>query len=215
MPKYLEIETWKRKAQYHFFKKYDQPFFNICAPVDITALYEISKAKALSFFLTSLYFSTHSANAIPEFRYRLRGDRVLIYDAIHPASTVLKKDDTFGFCYFEYTKSFSVFHENASRHLNDILEKSDALDPQEDRDDLIHYSVIPWLAFTSFSHARRFGMDDSVPKIVFGKYEKIKDKIKMPVSVEVHHALMDGLHVGRFFETLQDYLIEPEAILNL
>jgi chloramphenicol O-acetyltransferase type A len=25
----------------------------------------------------------------------------------------------------------------------------------------------------------------------------------MPVSVEVHHALVDGLHVGQYFEQLQ------------
>jgi chloramphenicol O-acetyltransferase type A len=31
----------------------------------------------------------------------------------------------------------------------------------------------------------------------------------MPVSVEVHHALVDGIHVGRFFEIYQGYLDEP------
>jgi chloramphenicol O-acetyltransferase type A len=37
----------------------------------------------------------------------------------------------------------------------------------------------------------------------------------MPVSVEVHHALMDGLHVGRYFERLEGYLSDPRSALNL
>ena len=29
---------------------------------------------------------------------------------------------------------------------------------------------------------------------------------KMPVSVHVHHGLADGLHVGQFFEKLQEFM---------
>ena len=60
--------------------------------------------------------------------------------------------------------------------------------------------MIPWISFTSFTHARKPAKEDSVPKIVFGKYTKKNDSVKMPVSVEVHHSLMDGIHVGKFFE---------------
>ncbi|MEZ4454743.1 MAG: CatA-like O-acetyltransferase [Nannocystaceae bacterium] len=27
--------------------------------------------------------------------------------------------------------------------------------------------------------------------------------MRLPISVEVHHAVMDGLHVGRYLEALQ------------
>ncbi len=37
----------------------------------------------------------------------------------------------------------------------------------------------------------------------------------MPVSVEVHHALMDGLHVGRYFERFAAYCDAPEQVLEL
>jgi len=42
-----------------------------------------------------------------------------------------------------------------------------------------------------------------------GKYNTEGDKMIMPVSVEVHHSLMDGLHVGRYFELFQKYLNQP------
>ena len=37
----------------------------------------------------------------------------------------------------------------------------------------------------------------------------------LPMSVEVHHALMDGFHVGRFINKLEDAVFKPEASLDL
>ncbi|MEO1727250.1 MAG: CatA-like O-acetyltransferase, partial [Bacteroidota bacterium] len=65
--------------------------------------------------------------------------------------------------------------------------------------------------FTSISHARSWRTGDSVPKITFGGYRREGEHIQMPVSVEVHHGLMDGLHVARFLERLQGYYDEPEV----
>jgi chloramphenicol O-acetyltransferase type A len=50
-----------------------------------------------------------------------------------------------------------------------------------------------------------------VPKLAFGRAEAEGAHLWLPVSVEVHHALMDGLHVGRYLEALDAALREPEA----
>ena len=63
---------------------------------------------------------------------------------------------------------------------------------QDERDDLSHYAMIPWISFSSFAHARKPGKEDSVSKIVCGKYIQQNDRIKMPVSVEVQHSLIAG-----------------------
>ncbi|WP_409294071.1 CatA-like O-acetyltransferase [Peribacillus sp. SCS-26] len=34
------------------------------------------------------------------------------------------------------------------------------------------------------------------------------EKIKLPVSVQAHHALVDGVHIGQYFMKLQDWLDE-------
>ena len=77
---------------------------------------------------------------------------------------------------------------------------------------LIYFTTLPWLSFTSFAHARKRGREDSVPRIAFGKFVKENDRTWMPFSVEVHHALMDGLHVGRYVNRLQEALANPEII---
>jgi chloramphenicol O-acetyltransferase type A len=215
MPSYLDLSIWPRRSHFEFFRAYEKPYFNICAKVDVSRLREyVREATDLSFFLTSLYLSTRAANDVESFRYRLRGDGVLVHDVIHIGSTVLRKNDTFGFVYIEFAPDFGSYHHAAREAIEELSLSQDALNPRDDRDDLIHYSVIPWVSFTSVAHPRRVLRDDSTPKIVFGKYSLEGDRLVMPVSVEVHHGLMDGIHVGEYFSRLETYLSEPEKVLG-
>ncbi|MES1244892.1 MAG: CatA-like O-acetyltransferase [Acidobacteriota bacterium] len=88
------------------------------------------------------------------------------------------------------------------------------MEARDDRTDLLHCSALPWVSFTSISHARNWGREDSVPKLAFGKVFEQDGRRLMPVSVEVHHALLDGLHVGRYLESLQESFLAPEALLR-
>jgi chloramphenicol O-acetyltransferase type A len=206
----LDLDTWSRREHFRFFRGYDNPFFNLCADVDVSRVAEACRAPGgPSFFVASLYLSLRAVNDVEPFRYRLRGDGVVVYDAIHAGSTILRDDGTFGFGYFDYSSDFGPFRSQAEEVLNVARKGSGALEDRPDRDDMIHYSVIPWIAFTSFAHARRWGTKESVPKIVFGRRHGEPGAERMPLSVEVHHALVDGLHVGEFFRCFQDYLDDP------
>jgi chloramphenicol O-acetyltransferase type A len=216
MPTYLDTERWSRSQQFHFFKTYDQPFFNICAPLDVTELLRLSRSEGgPAFFLTYHYLALRAANEEEPFRYRLRGDRVLVHDRIDMGTTILLDGERFAFCYFEYDEDGARFLEKASAAVESLRASDGRLRPSEGRDDLVHCSVIPWISFTSFSHARMRIPQDSVPKLVFGKYFADGDRFRMPVSVEVHHALMDGVHVGRYFERLERFFADPAALLAL
>ncbi|MDX1429408.1 MAG: chloramphenicol acetyltransferase [Rhodothermales bacterium] len=214
MSRYLDIASWPREQHYRLFREYERPFFTICANVDVTTLKEAADKSERSFFIACLHVSTWAANDVEEFRYRLREDGVWVHDVIHPGSTVLMPDDTFGFAYFELISDFDRFHEAATREVEAVRSGRDAMDPRDDRDDLVHYSVIPWVTFTSFQHARRFLELDSTPKIVFGRYFRDGDRLKMPVSVEVHHALVDGLHVGAYYSRLQKLIDDSRSLVS-
>ncbi len=213
MPKLITLNTWSRRPQYEFFKVFDNPFFNICADVDVTAVQRLAKQNDISFFLASLYLSLHAANGIDEFRQRIHPEGVVEYEAVDAGSTILNDDASFGFCYFDYAADFQTFYKKAKAALAAYHAAPKQFDPQDQRDDLLHYSVIPWVSFTSFSHARRFKTGDSIPKIVLGRFRQEQQQVKMPVSVDVHHALMDGLHMGEFFQDFQALLVDPAAIL--
>lgn len=214
MPEYLDIETWHRRRLFQFFKDYDNPFFNICAELNVTPLKEFAHAQNLSFFITYHFLSIRTANEIEPFRYRLRGERVIIHDRIHAGTTLLLPDETFTFVYFDDTEDFAAFHASAKATIENARLEAPSLYARADEDDLIFHSVLPWVSFTGISHARDSKKQNSVPKISFGKYRTDGDQLKMPVSVEVHHALMDGLHVGRYFERLESYFSNPRSALN-
>jgi chloramphenicol O-acetyltransferase type A len=216
MSSYLDTENWSRRQQFEFFRGFDNPYFNICADVDVTPLLALTRAaKNISFFIAYHFLSMKAANEVEPFRYRLRGDRVLVYERIHAGTTLLLADESFTFVYFDFEEDFAVFQTRARAAVVKAQTGASRLDEREGQDDLIHHSVIPWVAFNSISHARNWGRQDSVPKIAFGKYHEDGERIKMPISVEVHHALMDGLHVGRYFEKVESYFANPRSALNL
>ncbi len=201
----IDLNNWKRKSQFDFFKDYDIPFFNITVNVDITNLHQFCKSRELPFFLSSLFFSTKAINAIKEFRYRIKGDGVICYDKIDAGSTILMDDNTFSFCYFEYIDDLQQFIIAGNKEI-EILKKKKGLDPKLNADNLIHYSSLPWISFTGIQHARKFRIGDSIPKLVFGKYFKENNRLKMPLSVEVHHALLDGYHVSEYLKKYQSLM---------
>lgn len=205
MPEYLDIETWNRRDHFRYFRNYAKPFFNVSTHVDVTSVFERSRRPGgSSFFLTTLYLSLKAANAVKQLRYRIRDDRVRVHDVIHAGSTVLRDDETFCFAYFDYHPDFQHFHECGLKVLG-VARTGGIFEPRSAKDDLIHYTIVPWISFTSISHPRP-GTEDSVPKIVLGKHYAEGTARMMPISVEVNHALVDALHVGRFLDRFQDEL---------
>lgn len=211
--RFLDLDTWNRKEQYDFFRSFDNPYYNICVNVDVTRLLDHIKNHEMSFSLTSLYLSLKAANDHEFMRYRIHGDQVIIHDVIHAGQTILNEDKTFSFCYFEHKSSYSEFEYNAKTVLEEHRANPGKLNPAINEDDLIHYSSVPWISFNSISHARKFDQGISIPKIVFGKYFKEPGNVKMPFSVEVHHALVDGYHVGEYLNYFQKLLNDPETYL--
>ena len=214
MATYLDLGTWPRRKHFDFFRGFDNPFWNVCVPVDVTALKRFTQQRDLSFLVTSHFLAMRAANAHEPFRYRLRGERVLIHDHVSIGSIVLRPDDSFAFVYFDHSDDFDAFHRVAVAEIARVQAEGNPLDARADQDDLLHCSVLPWLRFTGLSHARCWNTDDSVPKLSFGKIAGDADRLTMPVSIEVHHALMDGLHVGRYVETLEALFADPEASLG-
>jgi len=210
----LDLDNWDRKDHFHFFRRYDNPFFGLTANVDVSRLLEYTRSRGLSFFAASLFLSQQQVNRIPEFRYRILEDRVIEYDSVSAGSTILKSNQVFTFCYFEHQEDFSGFQAQVQARIRTCKASDFPLDGGDRELARIHYSVIPWVHFSALTHPRSYGTDDSIPKIVFGKYIQQGEATLMPVSVEVHHSLMDAVHVGRYFEGLQSCANFPEKFLE-
>lgn len=207
--KFVDLENWKRRGSYEYFKDYDNPFFNITANLDATELYRFCKANNLSFSLANLFYSLQAANEIEEFRQRILNGKLVEFDMIHATQTILQPDETFSFCYFENCGDVFDFNERGKAAV-EKYKRLKTFDVESDRLDLLYYSVIPWISFTSFKNAMRLDERQTIPRMVFGKMFDDGERKRLPHSVEVHHAIADGLHVGKYFIALQEKMDKPE-----
>lgn len=199
----LDITTWNRKEHFEFFKQMDEPFFGVSVVIDCTKAYAKAKELNVSFFTYYLHKTLVAVNKIEEFRFRILNDEIYIFDKIDVSSTILREDKTFGFSEIEFDFDLNKFAENTKNEIVRIQATTGLL-TREYSENLIHFSALPWINFTSFSHARSFTWPDSCPKISFGKLMEENGKKTMSLSVHVHHGLMDGYHVGKLIELLQE-----------
>lgn len=205
MKKQIEIENWVRKDHFKFFSQFEEPFFGITVSVDCTRAYYYCKSNSHSFFLYYLYQSLRAVNEIENFRYRIINGEVYEYEEINASPTINRADGTFGFSYIPWKPDFETFIVSANLEIEKVRAEK-GLIPALSGENVIHYSSIPWLKFTSITHARAFSYPDSIPKITFGKASVDNGKMEMPVSISGHHGLMDGYHVALYVEKFQKYL---------
>jgi chloramphenicol O-acetyltransferase type A len=201
----IDINQWIRKDHYQFFSQFEEPFFGITAEIDCTIAYQFAKKHNLSFFLYYLYQALKTANTIENFRYRIIDNQVYLFNVINASPTIDRPDGTFGFSYMDYNDDEELFYANAKQVIEKV-KREKGLIPAVSGENVIHFSAIPWINFTAISHARCFSFADSCPKITFGKITEQDDKKIMPVAVHVHHALVDGYHVGLFIEKFQEVM---------
>lgn len=203
--KYLDIEKWNRKQHFHHFRTLQDPTFGIVANVEVTKAYQLAKNNNESFFIRYLHACLKAINLVENFKYRLEDDKVAIYDTVHVSATIARPDNTFGFSFIKFSENFEVFKSSFENEKKRIVNSTDLFPPIYSIN-CIHCSALPWINFTAHKEPNSGNKNDSVPQLSFGKIIQENGKILMPIAVNVNHALMDGYHVGQFFDKFQQEL---------
>lgn len=203
--KTIDMRTWPRRRHFDLFNGFDYPHISLCANVDVTAFYAAVKERSTSFTTAIVYLLSRAANEATAFRMRIRGEDVVEHEIVHPSPTVMAANNLFSFCTIPYTPDFGIFVERAKERI-DHYQKNPTLNDEEGQDNLLYLTGIPWVSFTGIMHPIHMHPADSIPRIAWGKFLEEGDRKKMPLSVQVHHALMDGLHVGRYYQRVQELL---------
>jgi chloramphenicol O-acetyltransferase type A len=205
MKQKLDINTWKRKEHFQHFTQMEEPFFGVTVPIDCTIAYAKAKESGVSFFTYYLHKTLVAINTIEPFCYRIIDNEVYIFDRIDASATILREDKTFGFSLMEYHENIQEFAEITKKEIVRI-QNTTGLITREFSENLIHFSAVPWVNFSSYSHARSFTFPDSCPKISFGKMMEENGKKTMQMAVHVHHGLVDGYDVGQFISCFEELM---------
>jgi len=209
----IDMQSWSRREHFELFSNFNHPHFNMCANIDLTRFQPYVKEHGISFTAAIVYVISRAANAIPEFRYRIRGGDVIEHKTVSPSVTILIENDLFSFCTIDYSEDFSQFAGRAAKVMAEVKEHP-TLKDEPGRDDLLFMTAIPWVSFTSFAHPMRLHPTDTVPRFAWGKFFDDGGLLKMPLSVQGHHALMDGIHMGKYYAILEEFLLDPHVTLS-
>lgn len=207
----IDLETWPRREQYGLYRDLAFPYFSMTADVDVTEMRELVRRLGESFTSAISYAIARAANSVPEFRQRMHRrdghpDEIREYAVVHPSITVLGEGGQFRFCVLPYSEGFDVFRTQARPRIEEA-KHAPSLWVVPDREDFLFMTSIPWIRFTAMTHPVPLDPACSVPRIAWGKFREDADaRIRMPLNVQAHHAMIDGLHLGRFYARLQEIL---------
>ena len=200
--KYIDLETYPRRSHYEFFKSMAYPYMGLTANVDVTNILAAVKKHGGSAFLGYLWVAANAANSVPEFRQRIVDDKIVEFDHCDTAHTVALTDGTFCNCATDCRRSFEEFLVYGAAQQEEAKKRHGFVQPGDDETKLMFVSCVPWVSFTQVIQPTPYPADCN-PRIVFGKFFKDGEKTMMPLSVQCNHALVDGRHVGEFYQAFE------------
>lgn len=210
----IVFQNEHRRKHFEFFRSMNHPHFSICGHLDVGPWVRETRSREIRLTSGLVYLLSRAANAVPELRQRIRADRVVEHDVVHPSFAVTTETtDVFSFCEVKFGTDFTPFIQRADREIAKMRSEP-VFEDAEGRDDYLFMSVIPWIHFTSVTHPMHYHPHDSVPRITWGQLRRSGGELLMPLSVQAHHALMDGVHMGRFFQLVEELAQDPAASMS-
>lgn len=204
----ININNWKRKSTYLFFKDYTNPYISVISELDITNIYNIHKKYNYSFYGLMSYVSLKAMSNIEEFYVGYKQDdlnEIYRFDNLAISNTIINKDDCLDFTdYIEYKKGIELkdfllrFSEKELEAINGNKEFNSVLDSHR-----IYATTLPNIKFSGFSEPINSNYNDSAIRLCWGKYYDNCDKKNINYSILVNHCFEDGKQIGEFFEALQ------------
>ena len=197
----IDLNTWKRKEYFqHYFT--DIPCtYSITVNLDITNIID----KKIKIYPALLHALAAAVNNHDEFKTTLdENGNPGIYDIMHPCYTVFNKDtETFTNVWTAYQKDFKAFYAD---YLNDARLAANCtkmLAKTDTPPNTFPVSMLPWESFTGFNLNLPKGSSYLLPIFTAGKYFKEGSSYKLPLAVQVHHAVCDGFHVCRLIDEVK------------
>lgn len=201
----VDLSRDPRRAQFDYFQSLANPYVGVTVAVDVTQVLAWTKRTGSSFFLTVLYAAARAANAVPELRRRVRGEAVVEYDRCPTSHTVSLPDGSYCYCRLDAVLPLAEFLPYAAAEQARAMEHPSLEDREQER--LLFVSCVPWLSYTALVQPTPVPADSN-PRITWGKYDRQGERILLPVSLLANHALVDGIHIARFYQALERELAD-------
>lgn len=206
MYKEFDIEHWVHREAYDMFTRKPFPHYLLAVNIDVTRLLEYKRREGLSFYLSIIYLMTKALNEQENFRLRVVDGRVVLYDRVEPNFTHKRIDEEM---YHIYTARLEGSLPEFVRRTSEAIAGQTAFYAgDEPAPNLIYYSCAPTIECTCITNPGMSDPDDAIPRINWGRYTEREGRMLLNVSITVNHRFVDGFHVGRFVNRVQELIDE-------
>lgn len=207
----VDKEKYYRKGVYRHFSEDCKCSVSITARIDVTELYKKSKATDTKFYLNFLYILCKVLNSREDYRmgYLWQTDTLVCYDKINPVQYVFHDDtETCSIAYSEYYKDYKTFYDKALEDLEKAKQTHEYGLDTANHPNWFDASYISWLSYDSLNIELPDGHLYFSPIINWGKFRKENERLMMPVTVRMNHAVADGYLIAKVFKLLEKEVSE-------
>lgn len=198
----IDMSTYARRQHFDYFRSLPYPYVGVTQSVDVTDLVRFCREAGCSFYLTVLHACALAADETPELRQRIRAGGIIQYDVCPTSHTELLPDGTYCYCTLHHHIPFAEYLRRAEEARQRCRESA-SIDEDDEVESMYFISTLPWLHYTALIQPVACG-DESNPRITWGRYEADHaGRLQLPVTLLAHHALVDGVHLARFYEGLE------------
>lgn len=208
MYKVINLENFKKRKQYNWFRTFSNPCYGINVKMDITEVVKYTKETKTSFFINILYLITMGLNSVEEMRLREVNGEIRLYDTIDPTFTVMTKSGVYENTGFEMIDDYKTFYATAKQVIDHI--KNQDFIKETFNDSLLYndyyMTCLPWLSIDGMTHPLCDNNYESLscPRVCWDKYVEVDNKYLMTLNITVNHCFVDGYPLSLAFKNIQE-----------
>ena len=200
MSKIIDPKETTRAMAYELWMKAPNPMVTFFKTLDVTNLIRVSRRRKLKFNMLLDWCIGRAAAGVKEFYILPVGEQLIQYDSLAVNTIVKNRTGEVSSCDILYSDELNAFNQEYLKYTVQVAESC------VDRDLSESCMVIGTSAIVDTELDGAVGMNSGIfnnPFIIWGRYRKRLFRYMLPISFQFHHTQMDGAHVGRFLENLQ------------
>lgn len=197
----IDRATYARNEHYEHFLKL-RSTYSATVSIDITVLRAAARERDIRIYPAQIWMLTTAANRVPEFRMSRDGAGNLgIWDRLEPLYTAMRDTSKpFSGLWTPYDPDFGAFYRQCIADI-EIYANGSFMPQGNEPPNALNISSIPWVGFTGFN--LNLMTDYLLPILTIGRHAEQDGVTLMPLSIQVHHAVCDGYHLGQYVEQVQ------------
>ena len=203
MKKEIDPQATKRANAFAAWMKSPMPMVTLIKTFDVTHLVQRSRRTGLKFNMLLCWCIGKAASQVAEFYMVPEGNKLMQYDRLAINVIVVTKDGGISMCDVPFSTDLQQFNADYMRLTTQVSESDQPYDLSADCT-IIGTSALPDCEIDGI--VNQYSGIYNNPFLAWGKYRRRLFRFKLPISLQFHHAQMDGSHATRFLNLLQEVI---------